>query len=89
MIIHQGRTDKDGNYRDRSRPKDGYIKEQLGKNGIPFEALVVAWYPRSQTIDAVVPTRYGQTVIEGIVVYGNFFESTGTIQGPKIATTFK
>ena len=89
MIIHQGRVDPEGNYKDRSRRKDGFIREQLGKNGIPFEALVVAWYPRSQTIDAVVPTRFGQTVIEGIVVYGNFFESTGTIQGPKIATTFK
>ena len=88
-MIHQGRTDKSGNYRDRSRPKDGHIIDQLGKNGVPFEAIVVAWYPRSQTIDAAVPTRFGQTVIEGIVVYGNFFEATGTIQGPKIATTFK
>ncbi len=87
-MIHQGRVTKEGDYRDRSRKEDGYIKEELGKNGLPFEALVTAFYPRSQTIDAVVPTRFGQTEIQGIVVYGNFFQSTGTIQGPKISTTF-
>ena len=80
---HQGRVDKNGNFRDRSRKDDGYLESSSNIHALPFPALVTAWYPSSQTIDVNVPGRYGQTVIEGISVYGNFFEATGVIQSPK------
>lgn len=85
--IHQGRVDKNGNYRGTSRKNDGYLLP--GSDGMPFPALVTAWFPKSQTMNVVVPTRFGQTIFEGVVIYGNFFEATGSIQGPKIGTQKK
>ena len=84
MIIHQANVDKNGNYRDRSRKDDGYIRKFDDSN--PFPALVTAWYPSSQTIDVSAWTPWGQKEIEGVVVYGDFMQSVGTIKTPKIAT---
>ncbi len=84
--IHEGTTDDEGNYRGVSRKKEGYISPHL--SNVPFPALVTAWYPKQQTIDVNVATRYGQTTLEKVQVYGSFFEATGTIQSPKIAVTF-
>lgn len=85
--IHQGSVDINGNFRDISRSKEGYLVPE--NNDLPFPALVVAWYPKSQTIDVNIPTRYGQTIQQGVVVYGNFFEATGSIYTPKIVTQLK
>lgn len=87
MKYHFGRVDEEGNYRNRSRKDDGYLIQDNPK--LPFPALVVAYYPKSQSIDVLVPTRYGMQKLSDVAVYGNFFEATGTIQGPKIATTEK
>jgi hypothetical protein len=84
MKIHQANVDRSGNYRDRSRSKDGYIHKFDDSN--PFPALVTAWYPNSQMIDVSVPVDWGQKEIEAVTVYGNFMESVGTIKTPKIAT---
>lgn len=84
MNIHQGRVDAQGNYRDFSRKDEGYFDTLNGK---PFAALVTAWHPKSQTIDVIVPVQYGNIELDEITVYGDFFESTGTIYTPKIATT--
>lgn len=83
-MIHQGKVDDQGNYRDIGRKKEGYF-DMLGDR--PFEALVTAWHPKSQTIDIIVPIQFGNIELDEVAVYGNFFESTGTIYTPKIATT--
>lgn len=84
-MIHQGRVDAQGNYRNLSRKEEGYFDTLDGR---PFAALVTAWHPKSQTIDVVVPVQYAPSIeLDEITVYGNFFESTGTIYTPKIATT--
>ena len=84
---HQGRVDESGNFRGVSRKTEGYLEYE--KELMPFPALVTAWFPKSQTINVICPKENGETVYEGVVVYGNFFEATGTIQGPKIATKLK
>jgi len=82
-MIHQGRVDSQGNYRNIGRKDEGYF-DTLGDR--PFAALVTAWHPKSQTIDVIVPVQYGNVELDEITVYGDFFESTGTIYTPKIAT---
>jgi len=84
---HHGNTDENGNYGDRSRKKDGYL-EGINKD-LPFAAIVTAWHPKSQTIEVVRPIPNGNINYDSVVVYGDFFEATGTIQTPKIATTLK
>jgi len=84
MRRHQGRVDAQGNYRNIGRKAEGYFDILSDK---PFAALVTAWHPKSQTIDVIVPVQYGNIELDEITVYGNFFESTGTILTPKIATT--
>jgi hypothetical protein len=85
--VHHGRTDKSGNFRNISRKEEGYLK------GIdedhPFPALVTAWYPTSQTIDVARPVENGVIEYKGVIVYGDFFDATGTIRSPKIATKLK
>lgn len=87
LKVHQGRTDKSGNFRNISRKDEGYLR------GIdedhPFPALVTAWYPTSQTIDVARPVENGLVEYKGVVVYGDFFDATGTIRSPKIATKLK
>ncbi len=85
--IHYGNVDKDGNYRDQSRKSEGYLTRI--NNDIPFPALVTAWYPKSQTIEVMRPVENGYIEYNSVIVYGNFFEATGTIQSPKIATKRK
>lgn len=85
--LHYGNVDKDGNYRDKGRKSDGYLKGI--NNDLPFPAIVTAWHAKSQTIEVVRPTPNGSIYYDSIAVYGNFFEAAGTIQGPKIATTLK
>lgn len=85
--MHYGNVDENGNYRGRSRKSDGYLEGI--NNDLPFAALVTAWHPKSQTIEVVRPIPNGNINYDSVVVYGNFFEATGTIQGPKIATTLK
>jgi len=84
---HQGRVDKSGNFRGVSRKTEGYLEYEQER--LPFPALVTAWFPKSQTINVIRPTKNGEIVYEGVVIYGNFFEATGTIQGPKIVTKLK
>lgn len=84
---HQGNTDRSGNFRDISREREGYFGVE--SKDLPFPALVTAWYPKSQTMDVIRPTEIGSIEYEGVVVYGNFFEETGTIQTPKLATVLK
>ena len=84
---HFGHTDKNGNYGDISRKKSGYL-EGINEDR-PFAAIVTAWYAKSQTIDAIRPVQNGNINYDSVIVFGNFFEATGTIQGPKIATTLK
>lgn len=86
MRKHYTSSDREGNIREMSRDKTGQIKREAENS--PFEALVTAYYPKSQTIDFNRPTKFGQTVSQNAVVYGDFFQATGTIQSPKIATTF-
>lgn len=83
--VHQSTVDKNNNFRDRPRDKDGYV---LGKwdDTIPFRALVTAWFPASQTINVTVPTNVGQREFESVIVYGGFMEAVGTVKTPKIAT---
>lgn len=83
---HLTSSDRDGNIREMSRDKTGQIKREAENS--PFVALVTAYYPKSQTIDVNRPTRFGQTVSETVIVFGDFFQATGMIQSPKIATTF-
>lgn len=83
---HQGLVDKDGNYRDQSRKKDGYLPQKRDDR-LPFEALVTAWFPSSQTINVTYWDDWGQHEIEQVIVYGDFMESVGTIKTPKIATS--
>jgi len=87
QIFHRARTDEKGNFKSRSRMEEGY----LGRidEDHPFPALVTAWYPKSQTMDVSRPISNGLIEYQGVVVYGNFFEETGTIQTPKIATEKK
>jgi hypothetical protein len=82
---HKGRTDEEGNFRDQSREKDGYINKKWNEK-LPFEALVTAWFPGSQTINVSYWTPFGQKEIEHVSVYGNFMEAVGTIKTPRIAT---
>lgn len=86
MIVHFGNTDRNGNFRDTSRKKSGYIGDQWGITQ-PFEALVTAWYPSSQVISVSVSTPWGQREIENVIVYGPFGESIGEIVSPAIATS--
>lgn len=85
--FHRGNVDQNGNYRDKGRKSSGYLE---GINSdLPFPAVVTAWHPKSQTIEVVRPIPNGNINYDSVVVYGNFFEAAGTIQGPKIATTLK
>ncbi|MCK5606070.1 hypothetical protein KAR91_29495, partial [Candidatus Pacearchaeota archaeon] len=83
---HNTSSDREGNIKEMSRDKTGQIKREAENS--PFEALVTTYYPKSQTIDVNRPTRFGQTVSETVVVYGDFFQATGMIKSPKIAATF-
>ena len=85
--MHYGNVDQNGNYRDKSRKSDGYLEGI--NNDLPFAAVVTAWHPKSQTIEVVRPIPNGNINYDSVIVFGNFFEATGTIQGPKIATTLK
>ena len=82
-MIHEGTHDKEGNYRDRSRKKDGFIRDQLGKTGLPFEALVVAWYPRSQTIDAIVFKDVASGLVKSFF-FGLIIAMIGSYEGFKV-----
>lgn len=82
---HYTSSDSDGNIREIPRKETGQLEHQ--SHSLPFPALVTAWYPKSQTIAVNMPTRFGQTVSEIVVVYGDFFQSTGVIRAPKIAVT--
>ncbi len=82
---HYTSSDEEGNIREMSRKDTGQLEHQ--SHNLPFPAIVTAWYPKSQTIDVNMPTRFGQTVSEKVIVYGDFFQSTGVIQAPKIAVT--
>lgn len=83
---HKGLVDSNGNFRDQSREKDGYLPKKRD-NRLPFEATVTAWFPASQTINVSYWDDWGQHEIEQVIVYGNFMESVGTIKTPKIATS--
>ena len=85
--LHQGTVDEAGNFRGVSRKTEGYLEYE--KELLPFPALVTAWFSKSQTINVIRPVKNGEIVYEGVVIYGDFFEATGTIQGPKIATKLK
>lgn len=85
--MHYGNVDENGNYRGRSRKSDGYLEGI--NNDLPFAALVTAYHPKSQTIDVIRPIPNGNINYDSVIVFGGFFEATGTIQGPKIATTLK
>lgn len=85
VTIHQGLVDQNGNFRDRSRKKEGYLTPKFDDSK-PFAALVTAWFPYSQTINISYWKDWYQTEQENVVVYGNFMESVGTLYTPKIAT---
>jgi hypothetical protein len=82
---HQGRVDRQGNFRDKSRKEDGYLIDDEIMH--PTPALVTAWYPKQQTIDVIVPKNMYNITYENVVVYGNFFEASGNLCSPKIATS--
>lgn len=85
LTVYHGTTDKNNNFRDRSRSKDGYMLNKWDDT-LPFRALVTAWFPASQTINVSVPTNVGQRELSNVIVYGGFMEAVGEIKTPKIAT---
>lgn len=84
---HKPKVDSQGNYRDKGRDQEGYLRKV--NDDIPFPALVTAWYPKSQTIDVARPVQNGIIEYDSVIVYGGFFDSIGTIHTPDIATEKK
>lgn len=83
MLHHNTQTDHHGVNLDRINfDNERVYNKDFG--AIPFKAIVVAYYGKSQMIDVVYPRDGGTGFLSGIEVYGNHGDLLGSITTPDI-----
>lgn len=83
MLFHNTQTDENGVNLDRS----GIDNERVEDNDfgmVPFKAIVVAYYGKSQFVDVVYYRDGGTAFLSGVEVYGDHGDLLGSITTPDI-----
>ena len=84
MKFHNTQTDQHGVNLDRLNADDERIyNKDFGS--IPFRAIIVAYYGKSQMVDVIYPRDGGTGFLSGVDVYGNHGDLLGELTTPDIA----
>lgn len=84
MKFHNTQTDQHGVNLDRLNADNERIyNKDFGS--IPFRAIVVAYYGKSQMVDVIYPRDGGTGFLSGVDVYGNHGDLLGELTTPDLA----
>ncbi len=84
MLFHSTQANRHGVNLDRVG-NDNHRVSDKDFGIIPFRAIVVAYYSKSQMVDVVYPRDGGTGFLSGVDVYGNHGSLLGTVVNPDLA----
>jgi len=80
---HQTQSDRHGVHYDRLSPENNHVSDK-DFGIIPFRAIVVAYYGKSQMVDVIYQREGSIGFLSGVDVYGSHGNLLGTLETPDI-----